>query len=515
MSLAARIGRAIFWGQAGRFAEASILFFFSLLLARVLGPASYGLYALGMSLAGVCGFLTLLGLGPETLGRFLPEISADRQRHRANGLLRALLAIRAAAIVFVACLVFIFHGVVSARLHFPLVIASLAAVLAVFAARSILDLFTYFSCGLLELRRVALAKVTAAAIAPALFVILLTFRRSGVNSAWLAFAGGSLAGIAILAFPLFGRVTTAASESFPLRRMFAFGMFTWATNFFVYVLGDSTDVLLLGWLVPDRAAIGRYAVGAKIVFSLTGLLLGWASLVSVASFSESYQRAGIAGLARAVEAQWKLGVLCVTAPFLLLLRYAGEIVTTLYSADYAGSVPVTRVLCGLMACAALLGFSLTTSALYVIGRERLACGLVGGAAVFNVVAEIFLVRRAGILGAAWATGMSFVLLALASGVASRLYIPWRAPTAFTSKVFAASALALAPTLWIHSDSILRVGAGCVVYAAAFVLGLSILKPLDRRDSAALGRVNARLGSVAEFFSPRPLRVAAGEARWQE
>ena len=200
------------------FAEAAILFFFSLLLARVLGPASYGLYALGMSLAGVCCFLTLLGLGPETLGRFLPEIVADGERQRANGLLRALLAIRSAAIILVACLVFIFRGVLSARLHFPLVVASLAAVLVVFAARSILDLLTNFSSGLLDLRRVAVAKLAAAATAPILFVIFVGLRRAEVDSAWLAIAGGCFAGIVILMFPLFSTRTQAARrEPLPLR----------------------------------------------------------------------------------------------------------------------------------------------------------------------------------------------------------------------------------------------------------------------------------------------------------
>lgn len=506
MSLAARVGRAIFWGQAGRFAEAAILFFFSLLLARVLGPASYGLYALGMSLAGVCGFLTLLGLGPETLGRFLPEIAADGQRHRANSLLRALLAIRLAAIVFVACLALFFRHAISARLHFPLVVASLAAVLVVFATRSILDLLTYFSSGLLELRRVALAKLAAAGIAPTLFVILLMLRRGGMNSAWLAFAGGSLAGILILAFPFFFAHTTACvSAPLPLRRILVFGMFAWATNFFLYILGDNMDVLLLGWLVPDRAAIGCYAVGAKIVFSVTGLLLGWVSLVSVASFSEARQRGDIASLVRVTEAQWKLGVLCLIAPLLLMARYAREIVTIFYSPAYAPGVGVVEILCCLIACGVVCGFSIQGGILYALDHERIACAAVAFAALFNLASEIFLVRRLGIAGAAWATGLSFVLVAILCTTAGVSYVPFHFPAQFIGRVTAAAALGVASTLWLHPASATALGAASTLCGSVFLACLAMLKPLSGNDSAGLHRMNGSLGLWAEklFVDMRP------------
>ena len=495
MSLAARMGRAIFWGQAGRFAEASILFFFSLLLARVLGPASYGLYALGMSLAGVCGFLTLLGLGPETLGRFLPEIAADGQRQRANALLRALLGIRSAAIVFVACLVFIFRGAILARLHFPLVVASLAAVLLVFAARSILDLLTYFSSGLLELRRVALAKLAAAAIAPTLFLILLTLRRGGVNSAWLAFAGGSLAGIVILAFPFFFAHSIACvSAPLPLRRILVFGMFAWATNFFLYILGDNMDVLLLGWLVPDRAAIGCYAVGAKIVFSVTGLLLGWVTLVVVPALSEAWQRGGIARLAVVAEAQWKFGVLCLIAPLFVVFRFAREIITIFYSPAYASSVPVVQILAALTVCGVICGFSIQGGVLYVLDHERIACAAVGFAALFNLAGEIVLVPRMGIAGAAWATGLSFVLVAVLCTAASAFYVPFHFPGQFVGRVVAAAGIQLVPTFWLHPASVLTLGVSCALCGGVFFGCLAVLKPLSGEDSAGLHRVNRLLGA---------------------
>ena len=516
MSYGARLGRAIFWGQAGRVAEAVVFFLFYLFLARALGPASYGLFALGMSLAGVCVFLTLLGLGPETLGRFVPEIAAGGRRDRARRLLGILFAIRSAAVLAASALVFVFRRTLAERFHFPLLSESLALVLLVFAARSAFDLLTYFSAGLLELRRVAAAKLIASLAAPGLFLILWLRHVPSVNAAWLAIAVGSLAGIVVLAVPLLISDSAASArvqEALPLGRILAFGLLAWATNFFLYVLGDNMDVLLLGWLVADRSAIGYYAVGAKIVFSLTGLLLGWASLVSVPSFFVSWQQGGVAHLARLVEAQWKFAVLCLVGPFVFLIRYAREVIAIFYAPAYSSSVAVVQILSGFTACAVVLGFSLGTSALYATSRERMACALIAAAAVFNVLAEIVLVRRMGVLGAAYATGMSFVLLAVLSAAASRLYIPWRFPAIFVAKVVGAAAIATVPTIWFRPSSFLALLVGSVVWSVAFLAALALFKPLDQADSAALVRVNPHLRELAAVFSPQPAAVAGGTP-WQ-
>jgi O-antigen/teichoic acid export membrane protein len=500
MSLAGRVGRAIIWGQAGRVAEATVFFLFYLFLARVLGPTSYGIFAVGMSLAGACVFLTLFGLGPETLGRFVPEVAAGCRRDRARHLLGMLMAVRGVAILAAAALLLVFSRRIGARFHFPLAVESLAIVSLVFAARSIFDLLTFFSAGLLDLKRVAAAKLIAAVVAPVLFLFFWFRHASGVNAAWLATAGSALAGIIVLAVPYLapaGASRTLQADALPLRRILAFGLFAWATNFFVYVLGDNMDVLLLGWLVPDRAAIGQYAVGAKIVFSLTTLSLGWVTLVSVASLSEAWQRGGVSRLASVVEAQWKLGVLCLVAPLLLLLRFAREIVNIFYSPAYAPSVAVIQVLCGLMICGVGCGFSIQGGILYTLDHERIACAAVGLVAVFNIVGEILLVRRMGIMGAAWATGISYVLAAIVCTVAGAFFIPFHFPWQFIGSVAVAAGAGVASTLWLQPASVISLLAAGALCAGVFFGCLAVLKPLTGEDSAGLHRVNGLLGTWSE------------------
>jgi O-antigen/teichoic acid export membrane protein len=511
MSLGARVGRAILWGQAGRVAETSLFFIFSLLLARMLGPASYGLYALGMSLAGVCAFLTLLGLGPETLGRFLPEMVAKNGRGPAGRLLKKLLAVRGAAILVVAGAVFLFREELSRWFHFPQYSGMLALVLLLFAARSILDLLTYFSSGLLDLRRVAAAKLAASLAAPCVFLVFWPRHSGTASAAWLATAAGALSGILVLAIPFFAcRSASPGVMAFPVRRILAFGMFAWVTNFFAFVLGDNTDVLLLGWLVTDRAAIGHYAVGAKIVFSLTGMLLGWLTLSSVATLSEAWQKGGLARLATLVEAQWKFGVLCLVGPYLLVARFAREIILIFYSPAFTPSVPVIQILSVLMACGVVCGFSMQAGVLYVLNHERLACAAVGVAATFNIASELLLVRLMGINGAAWATGVSFVLLAIVCTAAGVFYVPMQIPLPFIGKVIAASALSMSSTLWMHPTSVRTLCGGCVLYGVVFLASLAVMKPLSGKDSASLHRVNGFLGGwVQKLFVDMRATVEEG------
>lgn len=386
------------------------------------------------------------------------------------------------------------------RFHLSLLSASLGLVLLLFAARSIFDLLAYFSSGLLDLKRVAAAKLTAAIAAPCLFFALSSRRVPGANAAWLAIAAGLLAGILVLAAPFLSAGSEPINNqkgALPLGRILAFGMFAWATNFFLYILGDNMDVLLLGWLLPDRTAIGCYAAGAKIVFSLTSLLLGWVTLASIASLSEAWQRGGVSRLSAVAEAQWKLAALCLIAPLFFLVRYAREMITIFYSSAYASSAPVLQILGGLMAGAVICGFSIQGGILYVLDREWIACAVVGFAAGFNLASEILLVRRMGIDGAAWATGLSFVLLSILCAAAAAFYAPFRFPAQFIGRVVIAAGLGVVSTFRLHADSLAALAAAALVCGAVFFACLALLKPLNASDSAGLHRVNRRLGAWAE------------------
>ncbi len=506
MSLVSRVGRAVLWSQVGRVVEVLLFFLFSLFLARTLGPRSYGIYALGLSLATLCVFISLLGIGPETLGKFVPEMVTGNRWHRAVALLWKLLALRTAALALAVVILVVLKDSIAREFHLPWLVQYLGLVAIVFAVRSIYDLLTCFSSALLQLDQVALAKFLASVTTLSVFYLFFAVDRASVQSAFAATASGCLLGVIILGVPLLRWGCTKSNlghgDEVPMRRILKFGFFAWLTNVFLFVLGDGADALLVGWLVKDPTSVGYYAVGSNLVFRVTGLLLGWVPLVSIPAFSNAYLQGGPTRLAAAADAQWKFIVLSLTVPLLLLFRYSGEIVTLFYSAHYLPSVPVMQILCALMFCAVLFGFSLQAGVLYTLDRERIVCAIVAAAALFNLVVGILLIKEFGIKGAAWATGLSFVFLSVLCAVTSSLFARLRFPWRFILKVVSAALIAVVFTLWLNPASLFTLAAACAASGLVFLFCLGLTKPLSLPDSASLRLVNPQLGSIAERFFVR-------------
>jgi len=89
---------------AGTIFTAALSYFFKIYLARVLGPESLGLYALGFTLVGFLGIFNALGL-PDAAVRFVAQYSVARQFEHLHALLwRGAATLLAANVVFAVLL---------------------------------------------------------------------------------------------------------------------------------------------------------------------------------------------------------------------------------------------------------------------------------------------------------------------------------------------------------------------------------------------------------------------------
>ncbi|MGA8153339.1 MAG: polysaccharide biosynthesis C-terminal domain-containing protein [Terriglobales bacterium] len=398
--------------------------------------------------------------------------------------------------------------------HLKFLGGTLACVLFVFAVRGFYDLLVGYPGALLELRQVAVAKILAGLSAPLFFIAFLVLKHSSASYALFATAVGYLFGAIWLLVPWFGRDPDSppvSRQGIALSTILRFGFFVWIVNFFILVLSDSTDVLLVGWLLGDPALVGFYAVGARLVFRLVTLVLGWVPLFAVASINQAYLEGGAEKMALMVRAQWKLSMVSSAGPLALLYCFAGPIIRVLFSPTYLPSVHVVRILSLLMICSAACGFILHSGILYVLNRERLACSIMGGAAAFNILLEIYLVRKMGIDGAAWATGISYLLLSITSATVSAMFVPLQVPWQFNLKVLAAASVAIVLTRWLNPVSLWQLLGACSVWTAVFVAALALFKPLVSADSLHLRKLSPRLGSVAQrLFVSRTAGMEGGQ-----
>lgn len=287
-----------------------------------------------------------------------------------------------------------------------------------------------------------------------------------------------------------------------LRRVLAFGVFAWLAGFFIFVLGDSSDVALIGWLVKDTRAVGLYAVGSSAIFRGLNLLLAWLPLIGMSTAANAYLEGGKERLAEAAEGVWKLIAISVVPAMFLLFRFAEPFLTLLYSEEYRAAVPVLRVLAALFAASAILGHGLHAGILYLLDRERTACAIFAAAAAGNIALAVILIHAFGIVGAAWATGLSFVFFAVLCLVLGQPACAVRWPRGFIARVVLASALACFATRWLRVDSLAALGVAAGVWVLVLLLVLSLTRPLSSRDSRSLRQINSGLGYVAERFFAR-------------
>ncbi len=507
MSLLQRASRGYLWSQVGRFVEVVCLFALSVILARHMSLVEYGVFALGLSLVTFCGFLTAMGVGQEALSKFVPEAAEGLYSGGVRRLVGQLLGVRVAAVAALSGVVMLAGGRIDRFLGVPGLRQCLGWILLLFALRSICELFSHVFSGLLELRVVAAGRAIVPLAALALVAgSLWQGRKLSSADAFLALAVGQFIGLLIFVrsarkgWPV--APGSSAAGGIHLRRVLSFGLYAWLAGFFVYVLGDSSDVILISWLSKDAKAVGLYAVGSSAVFRVLSLSLAWVPLIAMPTQCLAYLDGGKQHLAEAAEAVWKLIVISLVPAMFLLSEFSLPIVTLIYSKEYQAAAPVLRVLAVLLAMSAVLGNGVHAGILYLLNQEKKACAIFAGAAAFNVALAILLIRALGIIGAAWATGLSFVFFSALCAFFGNAVCPVRWPRAFVSRVVLASALSCLATSWLKVNSLQALAMAGAAWGLIFWLGLALIKPLSAKDSSSLRRINAGLAYVAERFFVR-------------
>lgn len=492
MSFASRFGRGLLWNQVSRFLELGAAYALSVIAARALGPAAFGVYSVAISAVTLSYFATSLGLN-EVLNVQVPRLR--EQPGRVGFLLRALLA-RRAAIALGLALAFALGAPWAARAWREPALLPLLRVAAVYAFfYNVSFLFEYFHMGSMEVPRVSRARLLvqglglAAGIAalaghwPAPRLLGAVALASALGCLWLAW--GARASL------------RAPAERFDLAPLTRFGLAIWGTNFLAFFLGRQSDVLLIGWFRPGTAEAGCYAVAALLVNLLASALLMGAEGVSLAAFSELEQRVDRASLGRLWAFHLKVDQL-LSIPLLLFgARFAPAIVATLYAKGFAPAAVLLQAYAVAWVLARVTGGGTNMTVLYAIRRPRAPLLLYGLGGLVNVALDVLLIPRMGAMGAVIGTGVAIVGSSIASSVLVARHTGTPLPMRFTFELLGACAAALLAVQWLPRPGGL---AGLLVAGAAGLVVLlaviRMLRPLDADDTALLVRLNPRLGALA-------------------
>jgi len=421
-TLVANAGWGILFGLFGYV----VMFFFNILLARNYAPSAVGLFSLSRTVLNICFVLAALGI-TGGISRYVPFYEAQDRRGLLRGYLRFVFTVPLLAALLISALLILFAPTIVSFFGFPAEFILFLKVVAlalpfrtinkvlgsVFFAKKRM-LYAHISWDLVG--QVALFTTLLVAVvldAPVLVVVL-----GLLLSVILSFLVNLFFFRRKITFP------ETKKRVFRRKEWFAFSLPLFFTGFFAFLIGWTDNLVIAKLMQPSD--LGVYA----LVFSFASFLGFFQtpfSRIFLPLISESKARkklSNITFLFRQLSA-WTFGL---TFPlFLLVLFYARQLLELIYGPAYArGYLPL--VILG----AGYLGLTLLRAANDVLVMEKKTRFLFKVnllVAVYNLLANILLIARFGLVGAALATSTSFLIRALIlffkARTTVRLTLDWR------------------------------------------------------------------------------------------
>jgi O-antigen/teichoic acid export membrane protein len=376
-------------------------------LARLMGADSYGVYIYALTWLNVLALLA--GLGTDgLLTRFAAAYSAKQEWGLLKGLVRygygaVLLSCAVLGLAAWAALEFLGADWAPERQATFLAALALLPVSALWSVGQALlfGLKRPWQAQLPEmLSRVAMLGLAGAA-----------FWQLGGVSAPLAMACGAVAGLCGLLLGSFWLIRAlpraAARAAFAAREWLGVSLPLLFMAGLRFLLNRS-DLLLMGWLLNDPAAVGAYAIAARLAELATfGQQAANTTLApTISELHATGQRDRLQG----VVTRTAQGVFAFTLTVSLTLALGGEWALGLFGPGFAAAYfPLLILLAGqtINAMTGSVGYLMTMT-----GHQRAAAWRVALSALVTVALNVALIPRYGLNGAALASALGTAVLNL-------------------------------------------------------------------------------------------------------
>ena len=377
-----------------------------ILLGRVLGPGTYGLYALGTSVTGIAQSIASLGVN-KGIVRYGAMYQGERDKARVKGTILSALGISLVASALIAFLLFIFAGVISERFFNE---PGLTNVLKVFALALPFYVLTEMTAAfaqsfkrieyqqginlfrsLANLGLVGLAFLLGFRLAGAMYGFLI----SGVLSAGLGF---------YLLWKIFPEILLQLTSVYNLRRLLRFSIPTFLAGFSYFIL-NHTDRIMLGYF-SEANEVGIYNAAAAITMLLTIILTASIAIMSP-TIADLYNRDKFSVLSNIYQTvtRW---IFTLTLPLFLIFAFVSRGIMSIFGSEFSKGALVLIILSAGQLVNA--GTGPVGNLLEMTGKQdvNLVMGLI--LVVINIALNIWLIPLFGATGAALATAISNTLI---------------------------------------------------------------------------------------------------------
>lgn len=381
----------------------------AVVLARVLGPAGYGVYAFVFALVTLLAVPAKFGL-PNLVVRETAKHIANGEWGLVQGVWRwagSITGVIALALAVLAGGVLWFWGEQFSTAH----VMTLAWGLALVPLVALGDLR---GAALRGLDKVLQGQFPEMILRPSLFLILLLATTlvlpMGELSAATAMAlqvAAAAAAFAIGAWLLWRTTPQSVSDASPRyeRRRWLASTLPLAFTSGMQLINQYTDIIMLGLFV-SAAEVGVYRVAAQVSL-LVSFGLSAINMVVAPRFARLYANSDMAKLQRLVTVSARAILLCSLPVVAIVIFFGKPLLTLIFGAEFTPAyVPLAILVLGQLVNSAMGSVAFL---LNMTGHERDTARGAAIAACGNVMLNLLLIPLFGTAGAAIATATTFTV----------------------------------------------------------------------------------------------------------
>ncbi len=498
MSLSKRFLVGFQWNLIGQIAFVSIGLIYSAVIVRGLGPNDYGLYVSVLAVFTIIPLLINLGF-EQTINVRLPGLMVKAEKvGRGNVvyLIRTLFSYRL-IISLCACIILYFFAPQIALLIHQAGISSylrLASIYVLFTG--LISFLSMVFIAQLKIKFTRTLRIFQQITA--LFIAYILLKAGlGINGILYAIIIASILTFSIYFF-FSKRYLFRKSTKFNLSGFYTIGLTAWLIGFVSYALGKQTDILLLNYFEIPTSEIGFYNIAFSLTLMLSFLGIGSGPIFQ-SIFSETYEKRGTEGLADSWYIVAKIGLLFFLPLFVFALLYAPSIIMIIYGSEFASVSAAFRILALFKIVYVLTNASFALPVFYLINKKAIGLYLRISAGVLNLILDVVLIPRYGVLGAVFATGFSTALIGLLEiGVVIKA-IKAKLPLIFDLKIFLVFSIALLPTLLIKGETVIPLILKGFIYGITSIPLMMILKPIEEQDKQFVKLASEPLYRLLRYF----------------
>ena len=491
---------------AGNFVSTAFLAVSSIVVARLLGPASYGSYTLILLIPQILQLFIGLGVFPAItrfsayyIARGEPAVA---KRFSVNSMIFLMLFGVALSVICYASAGFLSAVVLHREELAPLVRYVSIAVLAqgIFQA-SVAGLVGWNSMGWAGAASILQAAVRLS-IAP-----ILVASGFGVVGALTGFTvgyllAGGVAGLALYALRLRGSLGDGGTGRFlqDVREMVSYGLPIYAGT---VLTGLATYyVTLFVAAIAVNAVVGYYQAASNITVAYS-LALEAITLALFPAFSSLHGTGADTGLAFRQATKY---VAYMMAPIILFIAGGSSLIVKILYGSAFSSADTYLVLLALSDIPPVIGLTVATAFFNGIGKTRLslAVSAAGAGATFVAAPVLGSVLNLGVDGLIYAQLIASALSAVTGLYLAARYLRATVDLRSIGAIFGASVLGYLALLLMSSlaiPSILALGAGALVFLLVYFTFAPLLSAIDTADVEMLGGAIGGLGVIAAVLRP--------------